>query len=278
MATTSEVMSALSGAVKEGHIKTKTLKGNSIRFIEWHTAVRLLDQHAPGWTGEVKSIVCDAGRVAVVYRLGIPTDDAGTVYREAIGNEDDEAAGYGDPFSNAEAMAFKRAAAKFGLGLDLYRKDWKPERDDGRTYDTGNGKAVASYASANAHGTNLRQVEANPTRASYATVFNNRMKEWGYDAAGKQRMMVAVTGKSDGKALPDEEWAALAGVVSKLHSKQEAETYMLREEGSRTYKGVGNLDAVAKDYAKSTGANVVTVRSSGRAVPDDGAPEPIFSD
>lgn len=30
---------------------------------------------------------------------------------------------YGDPSSNAESMAFRRAAARFGLGLYLYDKD-----------------------------------------------------------------------------------------------------------------------------------------------------------
>jgi len=34
----------------------------------------------------------------------------------------EELRGYGDPSSNAEAMALKRAAAKFGLGLYLYLK------------------------------------------------------------------------------------------------------------------------------------------------------------
>ncbi|QYO62305.1 hypothetical protein [Leptolyngbya sp. 7M] len=30
---------------------------------------------------------------------------------------------YGDPSSNAESMAFRRAAARFGLGLYLYSKN-----------------------------------------------------------------------------------------------------------------------------------------------------------
>jgi hypothetical protein len=34
----------------------------------------------------------------------------------------EELRGYGDPSSNAEAMALKRAASKFGLGLYLYQK------------------------------------------------------------------------------------------------------------------------------------------------------------
>jgi hypothetical protein len=35
----------------------------------------------------------------------------------------EELKGYGDPSSNAEGMALKRAAAKFGLGLYLYHKE-----------------------------------------------------------------------------------------------------------------------------------------------------------
>ncbi len=39
----------------------------------------------------------------------------GIVSREATSTEDEELKGYGDPSSNAEAMALKRAAAKVGL-------------------------------------------------------------------------------------------------------------------------------------------------------------------
>jgi hypothetical protein len=46
----------------------------------------------------------------------------GVVTREATGCEDADAKGYGDSSSNAEAMALKRAASKFGLGLYLYQK------------------------------------------------------------------------------------------------------------------------------------------------------------
>lgn len=88
---------------------------------------------------------CD--RLFLVGRLTIPTCD-GIVYREASGTEllkeektiwvgepnnrrplkDDydrpitepRELAYGDPSSNAESMAFRRAAARFGLGLYLY--------------------------------------------------------------------------------------------------------------------------------------------------------------
>ncbi|MEO0759702.1 MAG: hypothetical protein AAFV85_27410 [Cyanobacteria bacterium J06634_6] len=62
--------------------------------------------------------------------MTIPTCE-GNHYREATGTEalkrlsDDGSAvelAYGDPSSNAESMAFRRAAARFGLGLYLYDK------------------------------------------------------------------------------------------------------------------------------------------------------------
>jgi hypothetical protein len=72
----------------------------------------------------------------VVYELTIPTVD-GPVTRSATGTEllkeevfDKETKekvirelAYGDPSSNAESQAFRRAAARFGLGLYLYEKD-----------------------------------------------------------------------------------------------------------------------------------------------------------
>ena len=53
--------------------------------------------------------------------LSIPAAD-GIVTRHATGIEDTDNKGYGDAVSNASAMAFKRAAAMFGLGRHLYNK------------------------------------------------------------------------------------------------------------------------------------------------------------
>lgn len=66
-------------------------------------------------------------RLFLVGRLTIITTE-GHISREATGTEllkqtDGESElAYGDPSSNAESMAFRRAAAKFGLGLYLYSK------------------------------------------------------------------------------------------------------------------------------------------------------------
>ena len=72
----------------------------------------------------------------LVGRLTIPTSE-GTVYREATGTEElkrekfnsqtgeleIKEIAYGDPSSNAESMCFRRAAAKLGLALYLYKTD-----------------------------------------------------------------------------------------------------------------------------------------------------------
>lgn len=88
--------------------------------------MRVLDAYAPGWTDKVRSLDLLGTRVIVTYRLTLPCAE-GVVWREAIGQasdwDEDEAQHYGDPSSNAEAMALKRAAAKFGVGLGLYDKD-----------------------------------------------------------------------------------------------------------------------------------------------------------
>ena len=44
------------------------------------------------------------------------------VDKRFIGNEFAEVEHFGDAYSNAEAMAFRRACARFGLGLALWEK------------------------------------------------------------------------------------------------------------------------------------------------------------
>ncbi|RZR73508.1 hypothetical protein BHM03_00025086 [Ensete ventricosum] len=45
------------------------------------------------------------------------------IYREASGTASVKNTGYGDPVQKAEAMAFRRACARLGLGLHLYHED-----------------------------------------------------------------------------------------------------------------------------------------------------------
>lgn len=45
------------------------------------------------------------------------------IYRESTGTTSVNDKGYGDPVQKAEAMAFRRACARLGLGLHLYHED-----------------------------------------------------------------------------------------------------------------------------------------------------------
>lgn len=117
-----EIISDLSKPVAERHLKTKTLKGNKITFIEWHIAASYLDLYAPGWSWYIKGVFQEAGVTVVHGALAIPCAE-GMVERHATGIEEPDVTGYGDAVSNASAMAFKRSCALFGLGRHLYRKD-----------------------------------------------------------------------------------------------------------------------------------------------------------
>lgn len=117
--TIAEIVGKLSQEIKPQHLKQKKMGGKDITYLPWYMAVKYLDHFAPGWNYEVRSIQQVGANCAVVVRITIPTAD-GHVWREATGIESDDKSGYGDPTSNAESMALRRAAAKFGLGRYLY--------------------------------------------------------------------------------------------------------------------------------------------------------------
>ena len=120
--TMSDTLRRIGQPVPSGLVSHKTLKGSQISYIAWYDACDLMDERAPGWSYEVRDVLDIAGKVALVVRVSVPCDD-GTLSRDATGNEDDTVKGYGDPLSNAESMALRRAFAKFGLGRELYQGD-----------------------------------------------------------------------------------------------------------------------------------------------------------
>lgn len=131
----SEIIKMLSRKLPDSLLETKTLKGQKITFLSWKYIPPILDKYARGWSWEITHLQTTSDRIFLVGRLTIPTAD-GLVWREATGTEmlkevkTDKVTGemiereiaYGDPSSNAESMAFRRACAKFGLGLYLYKK------------------------------------------------------------------------------------------------------------------------------------------------------------
>lgn len=75
-----QIRAALAQPLPASMIETKTLKGRSIQFIPWHTANRILDKYAPGWTWEICRMGLSADRIFLVGRLTIPTRE-GSLYR-----------------------------------------------------------------------------------------------------------------------------------------------------------------------------------------------------
>jgi hypothetical protein len=100
-------------------VSERSLDGRRIHYLRWYDAADLMDERAPSWTYTCQ-VGTAAGAVYVVARVTVPTDE-GPITREAIGNESDQVDSYGDPFSNAESMALRRAFAKLGLGRELYQ-------------------------------------------------------------------------------------------------------------------------------------------------------------
>ena len=130
-----QVQEVLGRQLPANMLETKTQSGTRISYIPWHTVNSILDKYCPGWTWEIRQVHATDERLFLVGRITIPTSE-GNIYREASGTETlkewtkNKSTGemqlreiaYGDPSSNAESMAFRRAAARFGLGLYLYKK------------------------------------------------------------------------------------------------------------------------------------------------------------
>lgn len=119
------IIGDLSKPIKARHLKQKTKGGRAMDFIPWYHAVKYLDLYAPGWCYQVTNTVWNReNRLVLTVRLSIPAME-GIISRDATGTEEEPEEGermYGDPSSNAESMALRRAASKFGLGLYLYNK------------------------------------------------------------------------------------------------------------------------------------------------------------
>jgi hypothetical protein len=116
-----QIQAALSRPLPANMLGTRKQGGQTIPFIPWHTAVKILDKYAPGWQWSILSVTVAGDRLVLTGRLGIPTCD-GLVSRDAAGTEILDCGSYGDPSSNSESMALRRAATKFGLGLYLYER------------------------------------------------------------------------------------------------------------------------------------------------------------
>ncbi len=151
-----EILADFAKPLPAAYLETRKQGGAELTYVPWHKACILLDRVAPGWEWEIRQMTTTGDRLFLVGRLTIHAAD-GTFYREATGTEllkedkqvwidhpdgrkndkgkvmqiplkdeigrivtESREMSYGDPSSNSESMAFRRAAAKFGLALYLY--------------------------------------------------------------------------------------------------------------------------------------------------------------
>lgn len=119
-----EILKELGKRVPDSATKTRIEDGFTMKYIPWQTVNRIMNMHAPEWSGEVRSITysADGKSVSVVYRVTLYGIDA-EIYRESTGTASSGDTQFGDPVQKAEAMAFRRACARLGLGLHLYYED-----------------------------------------------------------------------------------------------------------------------------------------------------------
>ncbi|KAJ6855322.1 DNA repair RAD52-like protein 1 [Populus alba x Populus x berolinensis] len=120
----SEILKELNKKVPDTLVSQRVDNGFSIKYVPWHLVNRIMNLHAPEWSGEVRNITYspDSKSVSVVYRVTLYGTDA-ELHRESTGTAALDETGFGDPVQKAEAMAFRRACARFGLGLHLYHED-----------------------------------------------------------------------------------------------------------------------------------------------------------
>ena len=125
----SSIIADLSKPLPNACVKQKPAKNSKtgqitqIDFLHWYVVTQILDAYAPGWSSKVVAIQSFGGKIVMTCEVAIPCAE-GVITQQGTGQEDEDFSdGYGDSTSNAEAMALKRAAAKFGVGRYLYDKD-----------------------------------------------------------------------------------------------------------------------------------------------------------
>ncbi|MGL5941907.1 MAG: hypothetical protein ACRC2S_16330 [Waterburya sp.] len=106
-------------------------KVDDIDYIHWYDLVSELHRIAPGWSWEIRTQFLP-DRCVIEGRLTIKAAE-GEFFMEATGVEPLDSNGFGDPVYSAEASALRRAMAKFGYALDLWRKDTRSQKSEVRS-------------------------------------------------------------------------------------------------------------------------------------------------
>lgn len=127
--TLTEILELLKQPIPNELISQKVIKGNAIDYVAWYDLTEILDNRCGlgNWEWVVKDVNQVGNNLTLIGVLTIHGEDR-QLTMMATGTESINCNGYGDPSSNAEAMALRRCCAKFGLGRDLWRKGNKPSQ------------------------------------------------------------------------------------------------------------------------------------------------------
>jgi hypothetical protein len=87
-----------------------------VEYVEWHTVADILDENAPNWGHTVKDIRAIGDIITVTVAITIDG-----VTREGIGTGKTASE---TGIKKAEHDALKRAAVKFGIARELYKKEF----------------------------------------------------------------------------------------------------------------------------------------------------------
>jgi hypothetical protein len=93
-----------------------------VEYVEWHTVADILDEHAPNWGHTVKDIRPIGDIVTVTVAITIDG-----VTREGVGTGKTASE---TGIKKAEHDALKRAAVKFGIARELYKREFESIEQD----------------------------------------------------------------------------------------------------------------------------------------------------
>ncbi|KAK4391346.1 DNA repair -like protein 1, mitochondrial [Sesamum angolense] len=120
----SHILKELNKKVPESLLRLRTEPtGVSIKYIPWHIVNRIMNLHAPEWSGEVRSITysADGKSVSVVYRVTLYGTDA-EIFRESTGTSSEP--GTGILCRRQKRWHFVELVLALGLDCIFIMKTW----------------------------------------------------------------------------------------------------------------------------------------------------------
>jgi hypothetical protein len=205
------ILEDLRRPIHPNYLKTKRKGGADITFIEWHTAIRILERYALGFHYRTRtSLSLDGQHVTCDAEIGIPSSDYGITWRGSSGSDEEEDKAYGDASDRAESQALRRAASKFGLGLPLY---YDKDARAGRPVKPAPGRVES-------HATTPQRSEATPSTpsalsASQQTSIRNALAALGWSDRDSAAYFKQYGVARFGELTPDQAAEVIPDLLSK---------------------------------------------------------------